>query len=162
MATFSLFSIHWSFGLVATTVVLVAFGVTFAVAILAILVLILANIFNCCYDFFRNLRHAAREDGLPRTLDDVAPAMVYSNGTAPSGCRPDDNACPICLDELEAGAEVRVLPRCKHTFHRSCIDQWLGVRSEICPLCRDHVVDIEKPCGQISIEISMLAIANDV
>ncbi len=141
MATFSLSSIYWSFGFVAVSVVL---GV-FAVTILAILVLIIANIFHCCYGFCYNLWNAARDVGLPRTRDDVAAVTIYSDCSgAVDGAAPDDNACTICLDELEAGAEVRVLLRCKHTFHRSCIDQWLiGVRLEICPLCRDNVVDIE-------------------
>lgn len=45
--------------------------------------------------------------------------------------------CVICLVKFKHGDEVRVLPNCKHAFHKSCIDQWLSLRSLLCPLCRD-------------------------
>ena len=45
--------------------------------------------------------------------------------------------CAICLEEFEAGEEVRVLPRCGHRYHRACIDEWLlDYNSKQCPTCR--------------------------
>lgn len=43
--------------------------------------------------------------------------------------------CVICLRVIEEGEKVRILPKCKHTFHVECIDQWFGLCST-CPLCR--------------------------
>ncbi|KAK7276836.1 hypothetical protein RIF29_17982 [Crotalaria pallida] len=46
-----------------------------------------------------------------------------------------DNNCSICLQDLEDGELVRILPKCIHLFHLECIDKWL-VRKGSCPLCR--------------------------
>lgn len=49
--------------------------------------------------------------------------------------------CVICLAEFEHGDELRVLPNCKHVFHKGCIDQWLPLKSLHCPLCRDPTIE---------------------
>ncbi|CAG9311237.1 unnamed protein product [Blepharisma stoltei] len=46
--------------------------------------------------------------------------------------------CSICLEIVDPGVEVRVLPLCMHKFHCECIDQWLK-RNAMCPYCRRHV-----------------------
>ncbi|KAG1355406.1 E3 ubiquitin-protein ligase ATL23-like [Cocos nucifera] len=38
-------------------------------------------------------------------------------------------------EEMVEGQVARVLPGCRHAFHRPCVDAWLQVRSA-CPLCR--------------------------
>ncbi|KAL6896650.1 hypothetical protein ACP4OV_007222 [Aristida adscensionis] len=44
--------------------------------------------------------------------------------------------CVVCLSGVEEGEEVREL-RCRHVFHRSCLDRWLLARPlATCPLCR--------------------------
>ncbi|GJN31339.1 hypothetical protein PR202_gb19728 [Eleusine coracana subsp. coracana] len=50
--------------------------------------------------------------------------------------------CPVCLDELAAGAEARQMP-CKHVFHDRCIVPWLEMHSS-CPVCR-HQLPTEEP-----------------
>lgn len=45
--------------------------------------------------------------------------------------------CVVCLQELEDGDVVRMLPACRHFFHGSCIDAWLCAHST-CPVCRAH------------------------
>ncbi|KAG2327947.1 hypothetical protein Bca52824_010675 [Brassica carinata] len=51
---------------------------------------------------------------------------------------PDDcGECLICLEEFQAGHEVRGLP-CAHNFHVECIDQWLRLNVK-CPRCRCSV-----------------------
>uniref|UniRef100_A0A2P2P2V2 RING-type E3 ubiquitin transferase n=1 Tax=Rhizophora mucronata TaxID=61149 RepID=A0A2P2P2V2_RHIMU len=53
--------------------------------------------------------------------------------------RSTDSECVVCLSAFEEGEEVRRLPRCKHSFHASCIDMWLQSHTD-CPLCRTHVL----------------------
>eukprot|EP00404_Azadinium_spinosum_P015402 CAMPEP_0180515652 /NCGR_PEP_ID=MMETSP1036_2-20121128/53443_1 /TAXON_ID=632150 /ORGANISM="Azadinium spinosum, Strain 3D9" /LENGTH=168 /DNA_ID=CAMNT_0022527287 /DNA_START=37 /DNA_END=539 /DNA_ORIENTATION=+ len=44
-----------------------------------------------------------------------------------------DDQCTICLEDFQAGEELRVLP-CKHRYHRSCVDCWLlQARRPECP-----------------------------
>lgn len=47
--------------------------------------------------------------------------------------------CPICLDDFEDGADVKVLP-CQHFFHVDCINPWLEGRSGRCPLCKQDAI----------------------
>lgn len=51
----------------------------------------------------------------------------------------DSDLCAICLTDLdpeggEAGATMTTLS-CRHRFHTSCIDHWLGHQA-LCPCCR--------------------------
>lgn len=48
--------------------------------------------------------------------------------------------CPICLGEFSTGERVRVLPKCHHGFHVTCIDTWLVSHSS-CPTCRQSLLD---------------------
>ncbi|KAL1219875.1 RING-H2 finger protein ATL54 [Cardamine amara subsp. amara] len=43
--------------------------------------------------------------------------------------------CPVCLNEFEEDESLRLLPKCNHAFHISCIDTWLKSHTN-CPLCR--------------------------
>lgn len=49
--------------------------------------------------------------------------------------RSSDPPCPICLQPGE-GMVARL--RCRHVFHRECIEEWL-VHRDTCPLCRTTV-----------------------
>ncbi|KAL8866375.1 MAG: hypothetical protein Q9174_006340 [Haloplaca sp. 1 TL-2023] len=49
--------------------------------------------------------------------------------------------CLVCLCDYELNEEVRQLTKCKHLFHRECIDQWLTTGRNSCPLCRSQGVD---------------------
>ena len=44
--------------------------------------------------------------------------------------------CLICMDEYKEGTFKRCLPKCKHYFHKKCIDKWLK-KNASCPVCRD-------------------------
>lgn len=53
----------------------------------------------------------------------------------------EDN-CPICQDSMRQGELIRKLTACNHTFHMSCVDNWLLNDSVLCPTCRH---DIRQP-----------------
>lgn len=51
---------------------------------------------------------------------------------------PDGSAdCSICMDMVELGTEVTVLP-CTHWFHFTCIEAWL-IQHNTCPHCRRSI-----------------------
>ncbi|OIW32538.1 hypothetical protein CONLIGDRAFT_572435, partial [Coniochaeta ligniaria NRRL 30616] len=45
--------------------------------------------------------------------------------------------CTICIDEMNVGDEVTVLP-CKHWFHGECVTLWLKEHNT-CPICRTPI-----------------------
>ena len=52
---------------------------------------------------------------------------------AASAAQPCRKECSICLEQMMAG---KVLPVCKHVFHRACLRRWLIDSHDSCPLCR--------------------------
>uniref|UniRef100_A0A0D9UZD6 RING-type domain-containing protein n=1 Tax=Leersia perrieri TaxID=77586 RepID=A0A0D9UZD6_9ORYZ len=52
--------------------------------------------------------------------------------------------CVFCLSRVDDGEEVREL-RCRHVFHRACLDAWLALPRATCPLCRDCLVPPPSP-----------------
>ncbi|KAJ4765809.1 RING/U-box superfamily protein [Rhynchospora pubera] len=72
------------------------------------------------------------------------PTFIYktsggnSDGDACKNISPME--CSICLCGVQDGEVVKLLPRCKHSFHRTCVDLWLKDHST-CPICRLEVLD---------------------
>ncbi|CAN1188670.1 RING-H2 finger protein ATL54 [Linum perenne] len=52
----------------------------------------------------------------------------------------DGTECSVCLSEFQEDSMLRLLPKCNHAFHISCIDTWLRSHTN-CPLCRAHIVN---------------------
>ncbi|KAM3219258.1 RING-H2 finger protein ATL32 [Capsicum annuum] len=50
----------------------------------------------------------------------------------------DSVECAVCLCEIEEGEAVRELI-CNHSFHKVCLDRWLGFGRMTCPLCRNKI-----------------------
>ncbi|CAN6456632.1 unnamed protein product [Victoria cruziana] len=46
--------------------------------------------------------------------------------------------CAICLARFEDSDLLHLLPKCKHAFHKECVDRWLEDHSS-CPICRQSV-----------------------
>ncbi|KAI9193365.1 uncharacterized protein BJ171DRAFT_528074, partial [Polychytrium aggregatum] len=68
-----------------------------------------------------------------------------STGTKPEPSATDLLAstldkCTICLCPYEEGDELRVM-KCKHGFHKDCIDHWLTSYVNSCPICRSAGVE---------------------
>ena len=53
--------------------------------------------------------------------------------------------CIICLDEDEASNMTTV---CNHSFHQSCLDQWL-ISHNSCPYCRFILIKLPEYDGSI-------------
>lgn len=70
-------------------------------------------------------------------------AMVFSYKEG-RGSENDDYECVICLNQFKEGQKCRLMKKCGHRFHRSCIDRWLMVEQQ-CPLCRSCVCVVIKP-----------------
>ncbi|KNC83846.1 hypothetical protein SARC_03928 [Sphaeroforma arctica JP610] len=57
------------------------------------------------------------------------------------------DCCAICLEEMEVGDQIRVLPLCVHgaNFHLMCLDQWL-MDVQSCPMCKARLAEDESEC----------------
>ncbi|KAG6773849.1 hypothetical protein POTOM_021187 [Populus tomentosa] len=75
----------------------------------------------------------------PPTVPTVPESSSSSSSSSPFAF--SDQSCAICLDDYAHGEFIRVLPRCKHMFHKDCIDNWLSSRTSSCPICRDQIID---------------------
>ncbi|CAL9100539.1 unnamed protein product [Musa textilis] len=78
-----------------------------------------------------------RTTGLDESTIGAITAWAYKAADGVLGDSPAD--CAVCLSEFRDGELLRLLPKCGHAFHVSCIDTWL--RSHVnCPLCRAPIV----------------------
>ncbi|GMI66069.1 hypothetical protein HRI_000276200 [Hibiscus trionum] len=114
------------------------FTIMVAVISLGVIVFLL---FKC---FCRSNRSSDENPTDPRPSVDSElkqiTVLVYGESTAP-WLQSKVESCAICLEEYVQGEKVRVLPRCKHMFHKDCIEEWLQVPSLHCPICRDQVLE---------------------
>ncbi|KAL3500576.1 hypothetical protein ACH5RR_039669 [Cinchona calisaya] len=69
--------------------------------------------------------------GIERRIIDSLPFFTFSSLKGSK----QGLECAVCLSKFEETDVLRLLPRCKHAFHRNCIDKWLENHSS-CPLCR--------------------------
>lgn len=60
------------------------------------------------------------------TGDDLGMGEIQSAGAAQD--------CPVCLETMQPGETVRVLP-CRHMLHHDCITGWFQHGKLTCPLC---------------------------
>ncbi|CAN6330526.1 unnamed protein product [Urochloa humidicola] len=61
--------------------------------------------------------------------------FFHAAGGGGDGSAGRQSCCSICLDDFEDGEEMSVMP-CTgaHEFHTSCVAEWLGRYSNMCPL----------------------------
>ncbi|XP_023513497.1 RING-H2 finger protein ATL5-like [Cucurbita pepo subsp. pepo] len=74
----------------------------------------------------------SRVSGLEPVLIAAIPTMKFDLEAFSSV---EDAQCSICLSEYEEKEVLRIIPKCGHSFHLSCIDVWLRKQST-CPVCR--------------------------
>ncbi|PWA81705.1 Zinc finger, RING/FYVE/PHD-type [Artemisia annua] len=53
--------------------------------------------------------------------------------------------CAVCLHVIEVDDEIREL-RCKHLFHKDCLDRCVEHKHTTCPLCRDYLAGPRMVC----------------
>lgn len=97
---------------------------------------------------FDNMPDLAGGSGLGLSPDTI---MSLSGASIAAVCFADDCECPICLNAIKTGDQMRELAGCSHRFHRSCIDLWL-VRRADCPLCKGKVLP-STVAGPVSISV---------
>ncbi|KAH1073655.1 hypothetical protein J1N35_025983 [Gossypium stocksii] len=76
--------------------------------------------------------------GLEPIVVATIPALRFNTETFTSI---EDTQCSICLGDYQEKQVQRIMPKCGHNFHLSCIDLWLRKQST-CPVCRLPLQDI--------------------
>ncbi|PIN16243.1 hypothetical protein CDL12_11120 [Handroanthus impetiginosus] len=76
-------------------------------------------------------------NGLEPVIVAAIPTMKFNREAFSSM---EDAICTICLAEYQEKEVLRIMPKCGHSFHLSCIDVWLR-RQSTCPVCRLSVQD---------------------
>ncbi|KAK6119423.1 hypothetical protein DH2020_046839 [Rehmannia glutinosa] len=76
-------------------------------------------------------------NGLEPVVVAAIPTMKFNREAFSSM---EDAQCTICLAEYEEKEMLRIMPKCGHSFHLSCIDIWLRKQST-CPVCRLSLQD---------------------
>ena len=74
-------------------------------------------------------------------LENIAPKIMPNNiSMSTRRMTLEQNNCAICQDTINISKEMsRTLPKCKHSFHCHCIDNWFFSGHNICPICRDEI-----------------------
>ncbi|KAK9749315.1 hypothetical protein RND81_02G117500 [Saponaria officinalis] len=98
-------------------------------------------------------RPEQRTDALATLMVDAIPTMNYHRDAFDST---DDAQCSICLGEYQEEEVLRIMPKCGHSFHISCIDIWL-MKQCTCPVCRLPVRDSfdRKHARSVSVSVSL-------
>ncbi|CAI8613217.1 unnamed protein product [Vicia faba] len=50
-----------------------------------------------------------------------------------------DTICSICISDYKEQEILKMMPQCRHYFHRNCVDTWLKVNAS-CPICRNSLL----------------------
>uniref|UniRef100_A0A0E0DVM6 RING-type domain-containing protein n=1 Tax=Oryza meridionalis TaxID=40149 RepID=A0A0E0DVM6_9ORYZ len=79
-------------------------------------------------------------------LDDHSPPLRFD---ALSSLQPPLQlhaaTCAVCLRDFHKSAQVRRAHRCRHVFHRACLDAWAHHGHRTCPLCRSPLLPSSAP-----------------
>nr|XP_016496321.1 PREDICTED: RING-H2 finger protein ATL52-like [Nicotiana tabacum] len=78
----------------------------------------------------------ASTGGLDEAVIKSITVFKYKKG---DGLLTEGTDCSVCLSEFQEDESLRLLPKCSHAFHVTCIDTWLKSHSN-CPLCRANII----------------------
>ena len=90
----------------------------------------------CLIRVLARLHNQNAPKGATDTLINTLPVETISERLNES-----EKTCPVCLNDMDVGDEVRNLP-CRHLFHKDCVDEWLRVNAS-CPTCRMCIIGNE-------------------
>ncbi|XP_054804231.1 E3 ubiquitin-protein ligase ATL6-like [Prosopis cineraria] len=76
-------------------------------------------------------------EGIDRKVLDTFPILVYST-IKDLKIGKGALECAVCLNEFKDYETLRLLPKCNHVFHPSCIEAWLSSHVT-CPVCREKL-----------------------
>ncbi|KAL0923554.1 hypothetical protein M5K25_007616 [Dendrobium thyrsiflorum] len=79
-------------------------------------------------------------------IQEILPSIRFEDlllGEGEIDHRPIADGCAVCLYGFDASEEVRLLSNCRHLFHRCCLDRWIELDQQTCPLCRKSLVPDE-------------------
>lgn len=117
----------------------VVIGILCVMFILTFILLLYAKFCHRASSLFANtqihnpalIRSTSRFSGIDKAVIESLPFFRFSSLKGSK----QGLECAVCLSKFEDTEILRLLPKCKHAFHISCIDQWLEKHSS-CPLCR--------------------------
>lgn len=69
----------------------------------------------------------------------ITPLVVAQLRPSPTD-GPEDNECPICLEDINAN-DLALTSPCHHKYHFKCIHEWTNHRTS-CPVCRGQVTQL--------------------
>ena len=75
-----------------------------------------------------------------------------------SNIKSDENICIICLEQISL--EKRHYLHCGHCFHCCCINKWLNMDKNKCPICKQNI-ECNKTFSDYSINEEEESIVND-
>lgn len=84
---------------------------------------------NINYDELEDVKLIVEQDKL-----DKIPLKKYSELIT------DEIKCAICINEFKNNDLIRDI-KCKHIFHKECIDKWLKEESYKCPNCKCQIAE---------------------
>ncbi|TYI74631.1 hypothetical protein E1A91_D07G214900v1 [Gossypium mustelinum] len=122
-------------------------GILSVVASFPMTVFIIYIIRTCYEKARRQLRHPTQdiEAGRQSMRQPAGTVVIYKKNniisTQETTAKEEESGskdCAICLEELKEGDRCRMLSKCRHVYHLSCIDRWLLKHSH-CPLCRASI-----------------------
>jgi len=58
------------------------------------------------------------------------------------------DCCPVCFDLIHLDHENVKKTQCEHTFHESCLNEWL-TNKRTCPVCRAIIVVVDEGLGLV-------------
>lgn len=90
-----------------------------------------------------NTKKCSTNDEKSEVVDIEQP--LAGSSADPESSMTTTNCCSICLDDFSPGEELILLPKCRHGFHKDCLQPWLTERQACCPLCKTTVLEESDP-----------------
>nr|KYP47610.1 RING-H2 finger protein ATL2M [Cajanus cajan] len=90
-----------------------------------------------------NIQHGDAQNnttGLPYNVINSYHTFPYSKTNNVATVYDHETTCSICISDYEESEILRMMPQCRHYFHKDCVDVWLKVHAS-CPICRNSLVE---------------------